>query len=382
MTPSEKYVSELCEKTFLPFWSFANPLGKKGKELCDVLVVCDNTIIIISVKDIRVSEHKDKTIQYDRWVKKAIEDSVNQIYGAERFLKTANEITLKNRKTKITLPPIKNRIIHRIAIAFGSEKDFPLPTGDFGNGYVHVFDEDSTSIIISELDTITDFTEYLIKKEHFCNERIVLIPREIDFLAFYLQTGLDIDKKINVIACENDMWETYIQKPEYLKWKNDILVSYIWDFLIWYMYTIYQNNNYNSNERNNTEQALRLINLEPRRNRIVLGEMLEQAKKEQVKARILRPLENCNHSYVFMPIEGEEWNSQIEGELILRCDVARYENSHTQNVVGVAIGNDEKNKFRFGICCIEIPEIDEWFENHVKTIKSELKYFTKIKTNE
>ena len=44
MTPSEKFVSELCEKSFLPFWSFASPLGKKNKELCDVLVVCNNTI--------------------------------------------------------------------------------------------------------------------------------------------------------------------------------------------------------------------------------------------------------------------------------------------------------------------------------------------------
>lgn len=71
MTPSEKYVSELCEKSFLPFWSFPSPLGKKDKELCDVLVVCGNDIVIISIKDIKVSSHTDEIIQYERWQKKS-----------------------------------------------------------------------------------------------------------------------------------------------------------------------------------------------------------------------------------------------------------------------------------------------------------------------
>jgi hypothetical protein len=123
MTPSEKFVSELCEKSFLPFWSFPSPLGKKNKELCDVFVVCENSIIIISIKDIKVSEHSDENIQYERWQKKAILSSIDQIYGAERFLKNANEITLSDKITKIQLPTHSNREIFRIAIAFGGKKE-------------------------------------------------------------------------------------------------------------------------------------------------------------------------------------------------------------------------------------------------------------------
>ncbi|HAF78901.1 MAG TPA: hypothetical protein DCG42_16445 [Maribacter sp.] len=140
MTPSEQYVADLCQKSFLPFWNFPNPIGKKNKELCDVLVICGNYILIISVKDIRVSSHTDKKVQYERWVKKAVEDSAKQIYGAERFLKTANEVYAKNRTNKISLPPKNERIIFRIAIAFGSDNTFPLPYGEFGQGFVHVFD--------------------------------------------------------------------------------------------------------------------------------------------------------------------------------------------------------------------------------------------------
>jgi len=42
MNKSEEFVSKLCEKTFLSLWCYRNPQGKdKGKELCDILVVCD-----------------------------------------------------------------------------------------------------------------------------------------------------------------------------------------------------------------------------------------------------------------------------------------------------------------------------------------------------
>jgi hypothetical protein len=380
MTPSEKYVHELCQKSFLPFWSFPNPIGKKNKELCDVFIVCENTIIIISVKDITVSKHDDESINYERWLKKAIHNSVEQIYGAERYLNSVDEVLLKDRKTIIKLPPKNLRIIHRIAIAFGSKDEYPLPYGNFGQGYVNVFDEKSTSIILSELDTITDFTEYLVAKENFFSNKKILIPREIDFLAFYIQTGLELDFTPDVISCENNLWESYIETEDYIKWKDDIALSYIWDIMILQLFSIHGNSTTNEN-RNETEEAIRLINLESRINRISLGENLSEVIKKNISARILKPLENSNHSYVFMPVNGDEWNdsSLVEAELTLRCDVARYINSSAQKVVGLAIGNDIKDRFRFCVCCIEVPEIDELFTNHVKEIQSKLGYFKKIK---
>ncbi|MGV3696322.1 hypothetical protein [Flavobacterium sp.] len=383
MTPSEKYVSELCQKSFLPFWSFPNPIGKKNKELCDILIVCENTIIIISVKDITVSNHIDESINYERWVKKAIHNSVEQIYGAERYLETVDEIFLSDRKTIIKLPPKSSRIIHRIAIAFGSKDEYPLPDGNFGQGYVSVFDEKSTAVILSELDTITDFSSYLIAKEKFVFNKRVLIPREVDFLAFYIQTGLEIPEETDVIASEQNLWDSYTETKDYLKWKDDILGSYIWDIMIWQLYYFHRNG-FLDLERNEIEESIRIINLEPRMNRIVLGENLSSAIKNKVSARIIKPIENCNHSYVFMPVNGNEWNNEtiIKGELILRCDVARYINSSAQKVIGIAIGNDNENNFRFNVCMIEIPEIDEDFINHVNQIQTELGYFKNIKLSE
>ncbi len=54
--------------------------------------------------------------------------------------------------------------------------------------------------------------------------------------------------------------------------------------------------------RNDLERAIRLINLEPRLNRLELGLVLENAIKTKVKARMLKPFNNSTHTYVFMPI--------------------------------------------------------------------------------
>jgi hypothetical protein len=374
MTPSEKYVSELCEKSFLPFWSFPNPIGKKDKELCDVLVVCGNTIIIISVKDIALSTHTDKSIVYERWVKKAIHDSVTQIYGAERYLSSVDEVFLKNKKTKIKLPAKETRVIYRIAIAFGSSTDFPLPTGNFGKGFVSVFDEDSTYTILKELDTITDFTNYLIAKENFISDKRILIPNEVDFLAFYLQTGLEIDFPIDTIISSNNLWDEYIKTDEYSEWQTNIMVSYIWDSMISQIHKFHVNNTLTEDKRHEIEEAIRTINLEPRINRIELGKILEDAIKKKVNARMLRPLLNSNHSYVLMPLTDKNWEEK-EGELELRCMVARHENPSAEKVIGISIGNNSKGESCFDICTIIIPEMSDEFVKKVYEIKKELGYF-------
>ena len=45
---TEKDLSDLCDFAFLKLWSFPNPYKEPGKELCDILVIFDNNIIIFS----------------------------------------------------------------------------------------------------------------------------------------------------------------------------------------------------------------------------------------------------------------------------------------------------------------------------------------------
>lgn len=65
MNAAEQFTARLCEKAFLMLWSYPNPRGKGANELCDVLVVCDRDVMIISVKEIGLS-NADDPVQVDR----------------------------------------------------------------------------------------------------------------------------------------------------------------------------------------------------------------------------------------------------------------------------------------------------------------------------
>ena len=57
LTDSEAYLAKLASRSFLSMWSYPNPgFGppgnrSKGKELCDLMVVFGNTVILFSDKD-------------------------------------------------------------------------------------------------------------------------------------------------------------------------------------------------------------------------------------------------------------------------------------------------------------------------------------------
>ena len=55
MTKSEEWAYKLCRDSFFSLFSFVNPIGKKEKELCDVIVICGTDIVLISVKEININ---------------------------------------------------------------------------------------------------------------------------------------------------------------------------------------------------------------------------------------------------------------------------------------------------------------------------------------
>ena len=93
--PAEAFVAQHCGGTFLSLWGIPNPIGKNAsKELCDYLVVCGPDVLIVSVKEIGLATNPTKE-EADRWGRKAIEESVKQIAGAERHI--AQRTSLSDR---------------------------------------------------------------------------------------------------------------------------------------------------------------------------------------------------------------------------------------------------------------------------------------------
>lgn len=113
--------------------------------------------------------------------------------------------------------------------------------GDF----VHVFDEVSLDIVMNELDTISDFTEYLDKRAAFIRSgRLEGAHGEEDLLAYYAVRVNELgehdfappeghtwdDLKSVLIGSGN--WAKYVCNPQYLAKREADKISYAWDGLI------------------------------------------------------------------------------------------------------------------------------------------------------
>ena len=88
----EKFANEIAYKSFLKYWCYPNPKDENGdkKEICDLLIIFKDTIIIFCVKN---CDFKD---DYKRYFRKTIEKDINQINGAERKLTNKTEIYIKH----------------------------------------------------------------------------------------------------------------------------------------------------------------------------------------------------------------------------------------------------------------------------------------------
>jgi hypothetical protein len=86
-TPTEKNLAALADKIFLNLWTYPNLFKSDGKELCDLLVVCGDDIVIFSDKNIVWPKGDDFGLSWSRWYRRAIEESVAQINGAARYLR-------------------------------------------------------------------------------------------------------------------------------------------------------------------------------------------------------------------------------------------------------------------------------------------------------
>jgi hypothetical protein len=75
VTPSEKYLKKLCDRSLLSLWSYpgifrdqGRPSGKgDGKEVADVLVVFENNVIIFSDKHIHFEKTEKIEVAWGRW---------------------------------------------------------------------------------------------------------------------------------------------------------------------------------------------------------------------------------------------------------------------------------------------------------------------------
>ncbi len=137
---AERYLKLLCDRTFLSLWSHVglyNDKGKRepstdgklgklkghGQEVCDLLVVFENNVIIFSDKDCKYKSSSNPILDWTRWYREAIKKSADQIWGAERWITNFPDRLFLDRgcqiKFPINLPATKHIQFHRVLVAHG-----------------------------------------------------------------------------------------------------------------------------------------------------------------------------------------------------------------------------------------------------------------------
>jgi hypothetical protein len=243
LNESEKRLVKLGKKVFLELWSYPNVYYKPGKELTDLLVVCDNHVLIFSDKKIKFNMNIDVSVAWKRWHNKAVIESIQQLRKAEQKIKMFPEKIFLDpqckQKLHVPLPQAKDMKIHLICVANGAKEackkrfgvnctgslmfttdlekmkkskeyykklheetenkvvttenqlangEFYITDYDNTKTFIHVFDDFSFPFVLNELDTLRDFVNYLEEKEIFIRKaKGVSYTGEEDLLYHYIR---------------------------------------------------------------------------------------------------------------------------------------------------------------------------------------------------
>jgi hypothetical protein len=381
-TPTEAFVHSVCKQSFLSLWSYASPQGRTaGNELCDILVVCEPDVIIFSVKEIKPKAKAPDEVRFQRWVRGAVDDSVKQIYGSERFIQSDrhSHVVREDGSIGLAYPPADRRRVHRVAVALGGDDHFPVPYGDFGKGFVHVFDERSFRIVLSELDTITDFVEYLTKKEELlAPDRDVRFGLEEDLLAIYLHQNRSFPSA-DLLLIEEGSWPQLVAKPEYRAKKTADEQSYMWDRLIELIGNDVATGNMEySNSLDDDELGLRVMARENRFNRRMLAStfanFLDAARAGEVRSRMTGSPSKVG--YVFLAAHPDEARTDRNNETSLRCIVARVKLG-LETIIG--IGTERPGVRRgasWDLHYLHIPVLTDEFRENALKMSEQLGFFS------
>lgn len=401
-TKSEKRLARLADKSFLDLWSYPNTFNDRGaqrgqgQELCDLLVVCGDDVLLFSDKE-AVWSGPDLQTAWKRWYRKTVEASVKQIRGAERWITQYPDRVFIDpacrKRLPVDFPPPGRMRIHGIAVAGGSEnaakehfggsdaslmlaaqspetRDEERRVGPFVVGdpepkgsFIHVIDAKSLRLLMRELDTITDFVAYLRERARVFREGTLGIAAgEPDLLAGYLS---NFDEKGRCRLPDDTifspgLYEAAKNAPGYRARIHANAVSYGWDKLIL---------EFSKNLLAGTsvaiagmqptvrgaERALRQMALEDRVSRRGLSEAVRDAFRAAEEfdqdrfARVIPPVEgshdpDCGYLILILAYRGETFKGKSYADyrelraafLKAYCQVALYRVNKMKRIVGLA----------------------------------------------
>jgi len=401
-TDTETLLDKLCRSAFLSLWTYANPYRNERisnskiicKEICDALVIFGNHILIFSDKNCSFSDSGDINLDWNRWYRKAVYKSANQLIGAKNWIKkNPSRVFIDQtcqRRIPINIPDEDKCIFHLILIAHGSNERCKQYFGNTGigslmlmsnsgldkndlslqkttipftivnpimrNEHIHILDSITLDVVLKYLDTVKDFIDYLSIKENLLRNKSIVVSGEEDLLAFYLRSVdtqgkhyFDIPEGSDLFIIDEGFWEKFLISKQYKSYKSANKVSYFWDSLIERLIYFIKSGielSPTPTDISEYEIVVRYMAKESRFFRRVLSnvllDMIRTTPKDYKRAFLIKPSNHGDSYYVFLLLphlqnmSEEKYQNARRNLLYMSCMVARYLNEDALEIVGIA----------------------------------------------
>ena len=271
VTATERMLAGFCERSFLKLWSYPNPYKDDGHELCDLLAVFGNDVFIFFDREAVLPDdpEKDPLVLWNRWKRNVIDRQVKTAHGAERYIRSGRPIFLDGKRAQPFPFEFDREIVtvHKIIVAHGAKdacerassanvygslaitysESYGESTAPFHIGIdkrcpVHILDSLNMPIVLSELDTVSDFASYLREKVRAISALDYLsYCGEEDLLGHYFLNYDDTTKRHVIGSTKQEVtgvligegeWRGFYQSAVYKNTKKEDRISYFWDGLI------------------------------------------------------------------------------------------------------------------------------------------------------
>lgn len=297
MNDSERNITDIFSNSLLNYWVIPNPYKRDKNELCDILIVFNNYIIIISDKSCNISK-KENTNIYKKWVNfcDGLSKSKRQLKLAMEYIKSnPKEIYVdKNSKEKIhrdininentkflLLTTVSNwsfllkeelkndgslifnnsdEFLKNGALRKKNKYAFNLQNYQIENDFYHMVDDLNLLRMLKSLNTLPDFISYLLHRENIFKSISLIGKSEKDILLPFLEKrakyiydlllvkNKSLKIKIEELDSNMDLFTDYKEYKKYIKKEKKLDVkdeyriinsgSFFYDCLLSYISSI------------------------------------------------------------------------------------------------------------------------------------------------
>lgn len=410
-TPTERLLFKLCRSSFLQLWSYANVFrdqGKKGagdgKELCDVLVVCGDTVILFSDKSCAFPATGRLEVDWGRWYRRAVEASQRQLSGAERWIREFPDRVFADRqctqKLHVALPSPDRMRVFKVAVSLGASDrcrahfgsgsgslllmkpfepgkiPFAVPLCSPDGAIVHVVDGVTLPILLNELNTISDFVAYLEAKERLIRDRVALMVHgEEDLVGLFLGAGAELADSMvpwtaegfDTFIVAEGIYADILSRADYQGYVSENQSSYFWDYLIAnHTQAVFDGTLVEGSVKTvaENEVLLRILALEPRVSRRLLADayldLMATAPRGEITSRTVDLGNGTVYVFQVNPKLDRgyaEYRRERQEYLHQYCILAGWRNRDKKRVVGMVTDGAHPLKDGYDVMALEF---DAW----------------------